>query len=182
MFAPLLVVALCGADDPPKKEKEAPPPDRIVLWNTHNGPEGNCGTKTANVYLLAKSGNAIWKKTAVEVPWDAKEDRNIEIPYQVKKGAKIERIRVEITAWHQQAGGLSEIQLYRNGELVSADCYATASGEVSKGDRRNALTLTDGVTSSEREYHGYCLLPIGKKGWFEVDLTRDRAGDKKSNK
>lgn len=181
MIAAVLALAVWGSDDKPKKE-ESPPPDRIVIWNTHNGPEGNCGTKTANVFLLAKSGNVIWKKLKIEIPWDAKEDLNIEIPYQIGKRTRIDKIRVEVVAWHQQAGGLSEIQLYRNGELVSADCFVAASGEVSKGDRRNALTLTDGITTSAREYHGYCLLPLGKKGWFEVDLTKDRGGDKKPAK
>src|SRR5262245_24773318 len=109
VLAKVLVVALLTADDPPKKE-EAPPPDRIVLWNTHNGPESNCGAKTANVFLLAKSGHVIWKKLGVEVPWDPKEDRKVEIPYQLGKRTKVERIRVEIIAWHREAGGLSEIQ------------------------------------------------------------------------
>jgi hypothetical protein len=181
MIIELVLITTLVADDSPKKEQD-PSPNRVVLWNTHNGPEGNCGTKTAHVYLLACSGKVLWKKEGIEVPWHEKEDRKLEIPFEIGKKIRIDRIKVEVTAWHQQAGGLSEIQLYRNGDLVSADCFASASGEVSKGDRRNAQTLTDGVTTSEREYHGYCLLPLGKKGWFEVDLTRDRSGEKKSAK
>ena len=36
-----------------------------------------------------------------------------------------------------------------------------------------------GEVISERKRYGYRLLPLGKKGWFKIDLIKDRAGEKK---
>ena len=42
---------------------------QVVIWNEHNGPHHNCGTRTCNV-LLQLGGKTVWKKTDVEVPWE----------------------------------------------------------------------------------------------------------------
>lgn len=40
------------------------------------------------------------------------------------------------------------------------------------------LVGTVGEVNSERKHYGRRLLPLGKKGWVEIDLTKDRMGEK----
>src|SRR5687767_8640072 len=178
----LMFSFVVGQEPKADSKKEPPPPDRIVLHNEHNGPEGNSGTAEANVYLLAKSGNVLWRAKNVKVDWSKTEDRATVIPYKLAAKTKIARIKVEVTKWHHRCGGLAEIQVFRGGELVSEDSFATASSENMKNDLRTPMTLTDGNTSSSKELHGYCILANDVPGWFEVDLTRSRSGKPKRPK
>ena len=178
----LLALACLAQEGKPAQKEAPPPPNRIVLHNEHNGPEGNSGTAEANVYLMAKSGNVLWRAKNVKVEWSKTEDKATIIPYKVSPNTKIARIKVEVTKWHHRCGGLAEIQVFRNDELISEDSFATASSENMKNDLRTPMTLTDGNTSSARELHGYCILANDVPGWFEVDMTRSRSGKSKSQK
>src|SRR4051794_1133990 len=105
----MLTLMFCAALalDEPKKEdakKDEPPPDRIVVWNSHNGPAANTGTTKINVFLLAKGATKpIWEKKDVVIPWSGTEDKFVMLPYDVKK-KKFQRVRVEVVAFHLNGG------------------------------------------------------------------------------
>jgi hypothetical protein len=151
---------------PSAKEREI---SRIVLWNQHNGQFNNGGTRTCNLILLSK-GKEVWRKADFAVPWQPDSDvaAAVEIPRVLA-----DKLRIEITAWHQTAGGLAEVQVFTANENIAAGCPAKASAEHRQGDSRSADKLTDGNTSSSREMVGYWLLPVAQAGWVEIQLPRD---------
>jgi hypothetical protein len=179
MFCLLLCAALAVDDQNKDAKKDQPPPDRIVVWNSHNGPAANTGTTKINVFLLAKGATKpVWEKKDVVIPWSGTEDKFVMLPYDVKK-KKFQRIRVEVAAFHLNGGGLAEIQVFQGGKNISEGCLATVSAVCKPNDPRDAKTLTDGITTSKEELVGYWHLPGGKTGWAEVDLTKTADGKTK---
>lgn len=148
------------------------PPNRILVWNQHNGPPANAGTTKIHVRLYGADGKAIWERQDVTLPWARTVDTFVSLPYEVPADVTLGRVRVEIAAFHGTAGGLAEIQVYRNGKNVSEGRPVKVSAICLPNDPRNGATLTDGNTSSQDELFGYWLLPAGAVGWAEVGLAR----------
>ena len=106
---------------------------QIVIWNEHNGPHHNGGTRTCNV-SLELNGKSVWKQSDVEVPWepDAPAKVAIDVP-QVLADA----VRVEVTAWHGTSGGLAEVQVQdQSGNNLAQGATVITSAEHLPDDPR----------------------------------------------
>jgi hypothetical protein len=166
--------ALAASDDKPAKDKDADDTKptiqlekvkEIVLWNEHNGKHHDSGTQTCNLTLTLE-GKTVWERKDVEIPWEENKSANRVIQVPSKKA---DSLKVEITAWHEKGGGLSEIEVldktgtnlgFRGLVKTSADRKAAQGGS----------TLIDGIYDSPTEETGYWLLPEGQEGWAEITL------------
>ena len=80
-------------------------------------------------------------------------------------------VRVEVTAWHGESGGLAEVEvLDKAGENLTGGAKVIASTEHHPGDPRSGATLIDGITESATEKVGYWLLRNGREGWADIRL------------
>lgn len=146
--------------------------DRITLWNEHNSFYGNSGTTACNLVLKLK-GAEVWRQDGIDVKWGAKSDldTSVEVP-----GIVADAVRVEITRYTRNSGGLSEVEVFSAGRNIALRCRTEASAEHRRGDRRTSANVTDGITSSAVNEKGYWLLPDRRTGWVEIDLTTAPAG------
>ena len=55
------------------------PISQIVLWNEHNGPDGNSGAQQVTLSLL-RGGETIWKKEKFEVPFGRTGRAKVRVP------------------------------------------------------------------------------------------------------
>ncbi|MFP4354566.1 MAG: hypothetical protein ACLFUJ_05520 [Phycisphaerae bacterium] len=138
----------------------------LVLWNQHNGTHNDRGTLSVNVLLYHK-GRLVHRAESIDLQWKAGQDvkNTIALPPR-----PCDRIRIEVTKFHNVGGGLAEIQLFRGRDDLAAGQPARASAAYSP--IYSAGRVTDGVTSSARGGHGYWLLPDRRTGWVEVDLKQ----------
>ncbi len=140
----------------------------IVLWNEHNGKRHDSGTQKCNL-ILSLDGKVVWNKEDLEIPWEPSKSANlvIEIP-----NVKADKLRVEVTAWNEKSGGLSEIEvLDKAGINLAVGGEIKASDPRSPGDALGGAALVDGNYDSPIEEAGYWLLPEGKEGWAELELV-----------
>jgi hypothetical protein len=148
---------------------------KIVIWNTHNGHWNDVGTRTYNVLLYsASAGNRpVWETKDVQIPWEANKDTSV--TNEVPVGIIFSKVRVEVTKWEGNGGGLSEIQvLDANGKNMADHCKAIASGQYNSYYTPD--NATDGTTSSGAPE--YWQLPNGKAGWIEISLTKKQEAAK----
>jgi hypothetical protein len=142
--------------------------ERVVLWNTHNSSYNTNGTLECNVLLLL-DGAEVWRKDGISLDWKADEDTSASIALP---SVRFGQLRVEITRWQGYSGGLSEIQVWREGTNVALGRPSRASGSLD--DRCSPARVTDGVTTSRVYKDGYWLLPDNQSGWVEVDFSPPR--------
>lgn len=137
--------------------------DRIIIWNQFNSIHKDRGTRACNVSLWRK-GREIWRRDEIEIPWSPDSEQNVSVAIPPDR---FDRVRVEITQWEQNGGGLAEIEVYRNDRNLARGCPAVAAAV--QAPWFAADKVTDGVTSSLGD--GYWLLPDKMPGWIEVDLA-----------
>jgi hypothetical protein len=140
----------------------------IVLWNEHNGKHHDNGARTCAV-TLSLEGKTVWEKKNVDVPWEKNKSAScvVEVP-----GKKADKLRVEITAWNEKGGGLSEIEvLDKTGTNLALGGKVTTSDGRSPTDRLGGAALVDANYYSGNEAAGYWLLPEGEEGWAEIELV-----------
>jgi hypothetical protein len=139
--------------------------DAVVLWNTRNGIHVNSGTLACNLVLL-RGGSTVWEKKGIRMPWSAKMNPNVIV--QLPKRA-FDTLRVEIVAWYDRAGGLSEIEVYRGNQNIARNRPVRASGHRDPRFRPNRVA--DGIIQKTQNYVGYWLLPGLTPGWIEIDFS-----------
>ncbi len=123
--------------------------------------------QTCNLSLLL-NGDIVWHRDDLEIPWESNKSANRVIDVG---NVKADTLRVEITAWHEKGGGLSEIEvLDKTGTNLAIGGKITTSAERSSGDPHGAAALTDGNYYSASDETGYWLLPEGQAGWAELPL------------
>jgi hypothetical protein len=153
-------------DDKPAFRLE--PIKEIVLWNEHNGKHHDSGTQTCNL-ALSLDGKTVWHRENVEVPWEANKSTNRVITVA---NVKADTLRVEITAWNEKSGGLSEVEvLDKTGTNLATGGKVTTSASRSSDDPLGGAALIDGDFYSASNESGYWLLPEGKTGWAEIELV-----------
>lgn len=141
--------------------------DRIVVWNQHHHEENDRGTLEFNLQLL-RSGNPIWEKKEIAIPWEPFEDfanATIKLPH----AAEFDTVRVEVTRWQGKGGGLAEIEVWQGEKNLALGRPAMASAFWPRSHYL-PTTVTDGITGSGR-WGGYWLLPDKSPGWIEVAIT-----------
>jgi hypothetical protein len=138
--------------------------DRIVVWNTYNR-GGDRGAKKINVSVSLR-GEIVWSRANIPIEFKNGKDTSVEIP---APATLFDAVRVEVTAWHQAGGGLSEIQVFRGDQNLAQGGAATASSTLDPNYPPQALT--DGNTTSSRA-GVYWLLKGNTPGWAEVALKQ----------
>jgi TolB-like protein len=156
-----------------EKQPELPKPekvsvgkdgDHLVVWNTHQqqgkGKQPR-GTLAFNVVLLL-NGEIVWEKKDISLEWDAKSypKTSVDLPAKL-----YDAVRVEITKWKGQGGGLSEVQLFRDNKNIALGCPAKASHP---SVWSSPSVITDGAQQNPVSW----LLPNATPGWIEIDLRK----------
>lgn len=136
--------------------------DKIVIWNQHNGVNGDRGTLACVVTLLYQ-GKPVWRQS-VRLPWliDAPACTTVKPPH-----VRFDQVRVDITKFRGNGGGLGEIEVFdgtinlsQNGSVVAKEYY--------RDDRRfYPNNVIDGDKSGAS---GYWLLNNGQQGWVLIDM------------
>jgi hypothetical protein len=115
---------------------------------------------------LYRDEQLVHQQPDVELPWEANKDHFRKVPLP---GKRFNRLRVEVTRFHSQGGGLAEIQVMRDGKNLALDSMVKASAAYSH--TYSADRAIDGHTSSVTRGH-YWLLPNGQTGWIDLYLVR----------
>jgi hypothetical protein len=154
----------------------------IVLWNEHNGKHHDSGTQTCNLSLLL-DGKTVWEHNDLEIPWERNKSANRVIPVP---NVKADTVRVEITAWNEKGGGLSEVEvLDKTGTNLGFGGTVKVSAERA-GEQLGGDALIDGDYYSPDAEVGYWLLPEGQLGSAEIQLVPQKvpppAADRKEMK
>ncbi|HEV3005648.1 MAG TPA: protein kinase [Pirellulales bacterium] len=139
--------------------------DRIVIWNLRHGLANVRGTKECTLRLFSQ-GNEVWKKENIEVPAVLGKDRNLSIEAPARR---FDRLRLEVTKWQGQGGGLAEIEVFHESTNVALGCPTVASCSLDSSYAPRGVT--DGVTNSKGAADGSWALPDSISGWIEIDLS-----------
>ena len=142
--------------------------DHIVVWNEHNGPLNQSGTRECNVVLLSM-GHEVWRKDRVVLPWEPNVDCSFRLDVP---SVTFDRVRIEITKWEGFAGGLSEVEVFSKDRNVALNCPVTSSSSWNRACRPELAT--DGIRSSRIHESGYWGMAGPGKGWIEIDLTPEQ--------
>ena len=139
--------------------------DRVTLWNTHNGHDGNNGTLAGDLLLLL-NGEVIWRKDKLAVPWKADSDAQLAVDLPEMR---FSAVRFEIIKANPPAGGLAEIEVWQDGANIALRRPVTAKQCFSTQFLPTAAV--DGVTTSAVFGQGYWLLGDAVTGWIEVEFA-----------
>ena len=165
------------ANAPVKQKKPAavskPRGASLVIFNTHNYKYRDRGTTMCNI-VLSKDGKVVDQARDMHIPWLPDQTPSLTLPL---KSADIDLIRIEITGWQKNGGGLAEVQLMVDGENLLLGKPATTSTPYVPNDPRacGPTNLTDGIIDAENQNmggdgKGYWLLPRPEAGWVEIQL------------
>lgn len=136
--------------------------DKIVIWNQHNGINGDRGTLACVVTLLYE-GKSVWRQS-VPLPWlvDAPASATVKPPH-----IRFNQVRIDITKFRGNGGGLGEVEVFDGTINVSQNCSVVAK-EYYKDDRRfYPGNIIDGDKSGAT---GFWLLNNGQQGWVLIDM------------
>lgn len=172
MAAWLFFAADSRSEPSPRRSNE------LVIYNEHNSTARNNGAKRINVYLL-RNGEIVWSMENVDVDWSTRDDleTTLEVPEE-----EFDAIKIDITAWYENGGGLSEVELWQDGKNVALGKYASTSKPHREGgETRGPWCVTDGIKSSKVHLEGYWLLPDGEPGSVTIDLKKSAKRKTKSS-
>jgi hypothetical protein len=117
-------------------------PEKIVVWNTHNGEGNDRGAEEILVSLLFQ-GQVVWKQVT-EIAWKPNES-----PYVLlrPKRVRADQVRVDITKQHFRGGGLAEIEIVVGKTNLVRPCQPEVESYVAFNETYGPLKLVDGKTS-----------------------------------
>lgn len=138
-------------------------PDRIVVWNTHNGSAKDRGAKAIVVTWLLQ-GKPIGRQ-AVAIAWNADEAAYVVLR---PKPVRIDEIRVEITQHQGLGGGLGEVEVLVGQENIALGCTPRVDAVWERDKRFDAEKLVDRDTSGDT---GFWLTENGRNGWASIPLA-----------
>jgi len=138
-------------------------PEKIVIWNTHNGPSDDRGAEAIDVSLLYQ-GTVVWNQ-AVELPF--KRDQESFVMLRPKR-IRADQVRVEITKHHNRGGGLGEIEVFCGHENIAAGCEPLVDAYWELNEQFVPSKLVDGDRSGAT---GYWLTDNDKDGWAVVPFA-----------
>lgn len=117
-------------------------PEKVVVWNTHNGDANDRGAEEILVSLLFQ-GQVVWKQTT-EIAW-----RPNESPYVLlrPKRVRADQVRVDITRQHFRGGGLSEIEVVMGKTNLVRPCQPEVESYFAFNEGYGPLKLVDGKMS-----------------------------------
>lgn len=138
--------------------------EQIVIWNQHHGAANDRGTLKYNVRLFSQA-TEVWKDEGVALPWSPNRDMlGLESPPAVR----FDRLRVEVTEYQAEGGGLGEIEVYRGPTNLARGCPAATAAI---DPQFPPTAVTDGMIESAAQGGGYWLSPPKSPGWVEIDLA-----------
>lgn len=146
-------------------------PDRIVVWNTHNGTYNDRGAVEIVVSLL-REGKVAWRQPIL-IPWKANEPSFIVIrPARVRA----DQLRVDIVKRQMTSGGLGEIQVFVGNANVARGMLAEVESVFEFKEQNGPPALVDGDVSGTT---GFWICQNDKDGWAIVDFQQLPAPAKK---
>lgn len=142
--------------------------DRIVVWNTHGIP-GDRGTAEFDIILL-NEGKKVHEEKGIKPPWRPSGDNPSKVIFVPP--VTFDTVRIEITKWHKNGAGLSEVEVWNKTENLALKGTATASGVWDENEPASAAI--DGNTKEEQAKKGYTfwILPNASTGWIEITLPK----------
>lgn len=135
-------------------------PEKIVVWNTHNGPPNDRGAEEISVSLLHQ-GVVVWQEAA-ELPFKPNEPSAVLLR---PKRVRADQIRVEVTKYHKHGGGLGEIEVFVGRTNIAAGCQPIVDAQWEENPQFAPSKLVDGDRSGAS---GYWLTEDGKPGWAGI--------------
>ena len=101
-----------------------------MIWNQHNGVNGDRGTLACVVTLLYQ-GKPVWRQS-VRLPWliDSPASATVKPPH-----VRFDQVRVDITKFRGNGGGLAEVEVFDGTINLSLNCSVVAK-EYYRTDRR----------------------------------------------
>lgn len=166
VLALLLVTFSSHAQDKPEAPVLDPNGTTVVVWNQHNGPFNDRGTKRINVALITDK-KEVFRQNDIDIPWEPGKDTFVVVKVPT---VRTDSVRVEIVDAVDNQGGLAEIQFFRYGKNLARKRKVTVNGFWEQNPRCAAEMLTDTITTSHEHLVGYWLPPTKEKGWAEVRL------------
>jgi hypothetical protein len=140
-------------------------PEKIVIWNTHNGPYRERGASELMVSLLHQ-GKVVWKKSTA-IPWRANDPAFVVLrPARVRA----DQIRVDITRNYLGGAGLGEIEVFAGATNIARGCQPQVSSFFQSKNELGPGNLVDGDTSGNT---GYWIANDGTGAWASVRLSGD---------
>jgi len=135
--------------------------DKIVIWNKH-GVTLTLGTVECVVTLLYK-GKSVWRQV-VMFPWktNAPASQVLRPPH-----VRFDQIRVDITKYRGDGGGLGEIEVFDGTTNVARNCSAIAKSYWASRPEHHPNNVTDGDKTGST---GSWLLKR-QLGWVLVDMA-----------
>ena len=140
--------------------------NKIVIWNQHNAGYNDRGTKAIRIKFYSNNQVA-YKLENQELTWERGSDCKNEFPLPT---VRFEKVRIEILATFLSGGGLSEVEIIKDGVNIAKNARVSVSGVYGNLKEFQGETLIDGVTTS-KEQRGYWLLPDNTLGWCELKLN-----------
>jgi len=137
--------------------------DRIVVWNTHNGPYNNRGADEILVSLLYQD-KVVWKD-AVAIPWTPNKPAYVMLR---PKHVRADQVRVDITKLHDQGAGLGEIEVVVGKTNIVRQCEPVVDSYFEFNEAYKPSRLVDGDTSGNT---GFWVADNGKSGWASIHFA-----------
>ena len=132
----------------------------LVIWNSCHAQRG---VTTCDIYLYQRN-REVWRKKGVRLPWVML--RPLSARVAIPPELSFDCVRIEITGWRDQGGGLGEIELMEEGKNLARNKRVQVSA-TGPGQRAKVLTDGDRVTATHKP--GW-LLPDNTPGWVEVHV------------
>ena len=147
----------------PKRKPPMPSVSTRLLSGTNTMGTGMAGEPRFVMWLCCELEKRCGGRTISSVPWEVNKDTFLAVPI---RRIAADTVRVEIVRWHQEGGGLSEVEVFSGKENIARGCRVMVSAEYDA--RFSGAKLTDGITTSSTGGVGYWLLPNGHSGWAEI--------------
>lgn len=138
-------------------------PEKIVVWNTHNGAVNDRGAEEISV-SLSYQGAVVWQQT-VELPFKPNEPSFVLLR---PKRIRADQVRVEITKYHKQGGGLGEIEAFVGRTNIASGCQPVVDAQFEDKPAFAPSKLVDGDRSGPT---GHWVTENGQAGWAMISFT-----------
>lgn len=159
MVAMIIVVFSTYGDDVKKNS--------LIIWNQHNADYNDRGTKTVRI-IFYSDDKEVYKLDNQELSWAKGVDsKNVfSLP-----NLPFDKVRIEILAKLGHGGGLSEVEIIKDGVNIARNAKVSVSGVFKPGKEYQGENLVDGITTSKENMKGYWLMPDAALGWCELNLN-----------
>jgi hypothetical protein len=141
-------------------------PSKVIIYNTHNGPKNNRGTRLLDVTLLLDEKPVFQRR--ITMIWKP----DVSAPNIIRLTGRMEfnQVKMTVLKWEGFGGGLAELEVYQGNSNLALDALAT--GDSSPETRCRPSSLTDGNLGALTDQNGLWMLSNSTTGTVVVHLNR----------